>query len=479
MKKKKTTQPQQPVNPENYIRQKSRKLPIDECFINNNWEESKICSVTITRKHATGNVTVCIYLVDLACLGVKDTAYRFNISPELFEEMLKSQRNRDMVLVNIPYELAHNIIHAGLEFAEEYGFKPCKDFTSTTRFFLEEDTDNIPLIEIPCGGKDGKPLYVNTGFDPPAVERRILAQLEKTAGEGNYHYLLGVRKLKDFDEEAEDNEDEDDEDAERLQEIVEDLDELSPEERENMFIELALKEKNKIPMDEDDITRFLILANYLAFKIVGLDAIKEQLELFNEKFEHEIVRDDEFPNSLFGDFGNMDKKTVSDLFGDIIKSISDNENSEEAIAAFREKVGDAPIVDFWELHYLSKNDDEKDFCERLEKYYRKNPNNFLIQVYWYARPTNKKDDNILEKMEKLLSEKKEPISEFEAEFYFFFYGTHLLMNKNTELSTILAFEEYFEALDFISDDKYEKILTACKVVKLTKIVEHFERTGAF
>jgi len=186
MSKKKSTNKQQFLTPENYIRQKSKTLPIVECLINPDWETNKMCQVIVIRKHVTGNVTACIYLVDLSLLGVKDTMFKFNATLEEVKELIE---RRGAIFIEIPYELAHNIIFAGVEYAQEYGFKPHKDFTATTIHFLEEDNDDVPLIEIECG-LHGKPLYTNTGFDSPAREREILAQLERTAGPGNYEYML-------------------------------------------------------------------------------------------------------------------------------------------------------------------------------------------------------------------------------------------------------------------------------------------------
>ena len=172
-----------------------------ECYINHDWKKTKMCQVVITRKHVTGNVTTCMYLVDLSCLGVKDTLFRFNISPEDFKNFLEKAGGAH--LISISYELAHNIVYAAIEYAEQYGFMPHKNFSSITCYFLEEDNDAVPLIKVQCGGTEGKPLYTNTGFDNPAREREILAQLERTAGQGNYHYILpGSSEMyhEDYDE---------------------------------------------------------------------------------------------------------------------------------------------------------------------------------------------------------------------------------------------------------------------------------------
>ena len=44
-------------------------------------------------------VTVCLYLVDLGCLGVKDTAYKFNVPFEEILEKIAGEGNCDYILI--------------------------------------------------------------------------------------------------------------------------------------------------------------------------------------------------------------------------------------------------------------------------------------------------------------------------------------------------------------------------------------------
>src|ERR1035437_2347946 len=111
----------QMLSPENYIRTKARALPIYECLVNEIWKEEGIANIIIARKHINGNITVCFYLVDLFCLGVKDTHYMFNIGSEEYQKIISN--GEDMEPVSIRYALVHNIIYAALEYAEEFGFK--------------------------------------------------------------------------------------------------------------------------------------------------------------------------------------------------------------------------------------------------------------------------------------------------------------------------------------------------------------------
>src|SRR5476651_1816007 len=112
------------LSPVNYIKTQARSLPIFECLISEDWESQGICNIIVSRRHKTGNFTVGIYLVDLYCLGVKNAMYEFNIDPEEYEYLTENSGD----LEECEYVLAHNIIYGAIEFADDFGFQPHKDF---------------------------------------------------------------------------------------------------------------------------------------------------------------------------------------------------------------------------------------------------------------------------------------------------------------------------------------------------------------
>ncbi|MFH1936924.1 MAG: hypothetical protein ABIK52_05120, partial [Bacteroidota bacterium] len=84
------------LSPEKYIRTRARTLPVGSCYINDNWRESGYATILVTRIHINGNVTHGAYMVDLYCLGVKDSFWKFNEHPKDFHEFLdKQQREND------------------------------------------------------------------------------------------------------------------------------------------------------------------------------------------------------------------------------------------------------------------------------------------------------------------------------------------------------------------------------------------------
>ena len=186
----------QQLSPKQYIQTKARSLPVYKCFVNKDWHTAHMAQVLVMRSHVNGNITAGIYLVDLWCLGVKDTTYFFNLTQEEIQERFGD--DFDKMFSEADYDLVHNIVYAGHDFALEYDIKPHADF-AITKFILEEDDDSIPLIEIEVGDEDKPHLFVTQ----PGQYSEALAKLKKNAGEGNYFYSIAAEDdEEDFEEEG-------------------------------------------------------------------------------------------------------------------------------------------------------------------------------------------------------------------------------------------------------------------------------------
>lgn len=179
-KKGKQAQQFQLLTPEKYIRQKARNLPIEECYVTDDWqdEEGAEAEVIVARRHANGNYTFCVYVVDTRCLGLKSSVYRFNVTPDEYESYIS-----DVVYdcgIKISYNEAHNFIYGAIAFAEDYGIAPDKSF-NLTQYVLEEDTEDIPFIEYNYG-RDGRPyLIAETNLEAS----KYIPILDKSTG-GDY-----------------------------------------------------------------------------------------------------------------------------------------------------------------------------------------------------------------------------------------------------------------------------------------------------
>lgn len=182
--KKKGCFGQQFLSPERFMKEKARKMPLGKCYINDGWEKSGMASVIVTRLRPSGNIVFANVLLDLYCIGVKNVSWDCNMDPVSLEEFLEQQQSRIGVR-EIDYVEAHNLILGAIEFAEEGGINPHRDWQAA-QYILEEDREDFPIIEYDYG-KDGKHFLI---INEDGAERRHLATLRTVLGDGNFDYVF-------------------------------------------------------------------------------------------------------------------------------------------------------------------------------------------------------------------------------------------------------------------------------------------------
>ena len=373
---KKTSSPKI-LSPENYIRQRARNLPLYQCLINDGWNDHGIAYIIVSREHINGNITVCSYLVDLFCLGVKDTFYRFNISKGEYDEMIKKY-NENMPMSMVEYNLVHNIIFAALEFAEEIGFKPHKDFESITEYMLEEDDEKIPLIDIACGGKNGKPYYIQGEMDSDAKARQILNHLDKEVGPNNYYYLLAP-ELDEIDEDF-DDEDFDDEDIDDEELGDEDFEDNyskylsnSFEENAKLFIELTnFLDEDELSNDDNfipDSAKMIPLIDILEKDLLDEDLVDEWVKKWEEESQ-KIQVTDLISRETLG-------LTPDQPFTEKDLNYLTNADEEKRLKYMRKKWGKIPLVVYHEI-MLEENGDKR--LKKIKEYSDKYPDFPLLKA---------------------------------------------------------------------------------------------------
>ena len=142
--------------------------------------------VARARPRGRDGVTVCGYLVDTFCLGVKDA-----LGPETMSrsELRRfSSRFFDAFAgdpVDAPVELARHLVWGAVEYARGLGFEPAGDFAPTVEHLG-------PLVG-PSAigfGRDGTPCYMQGPFDDAD---RIMRTLRLRAGEDGLDYTVAHR----------------------------------------------------------------------------------------------------------------------------------------------------------------------------------------------------------------------------------------------------------------------------------------------
>ena len=346
MSKKNQSKQAQQLSPENYIRQKARNLPVFECMVNADWKVGKLASVSVARKHTNENITAGLYLVDLNCLGVKDAHYLFNISESEYKRMISS--NGQLDLISISYELAHNIVYAGLEFAKELGFNPHKDF-SVAKYILEEDTDEVELIEIECG-HEGKPMFVKSEWQSEQEANRIIAQLERSVGKGNYDYIIPEK----FNEEDE---------------VDDEFSDMTYEKKKDLFFQLVKSMEGK---NKEDLVKLNDLVISVFNELLEDDQVYDLFETYSDNLAVDILPINEIPFELWG-IGPGEQIITDKISGLFIESYNlVNENTKKAgkkVIELKKLLGDIPAVRLLELMILQVDGkDEESISFMLDNY---------------------------------------------------------------------------------------------------------------
>jgi hypothetical protein len=140
--------------------------------------------VLVARRHRYDKVSVCGYLVDVHCLGVKNT-----MGPEVMDEvdLIAFRRYffdayQDHLVA--PFELARHLVLGAVDYARALGFEPHPDYADTSAH------PDGPLTRCDIDfGRDGMPFYVEGPYDDV---NRIMQTLEASVGPGNYHFLRSV-----------------------------------------------------------------------------------------------------------------------------------------------------------------------------------------------------------------------------------------------------------------------------------------------
>jgi hypothetical protein len=150
-------------------------------------EGSGLVAVLVAREHlgAGGEVSVCGYLVDTYCLGVKDAlGPRVTSRRGLARFASRYYEPFDGGRIEAPVELARHLVWGAAAYAGELGFDPHPDFWPAA--------GHLETLDGPCDigfGLNGKPSYVSGPFDDVG---RILSTLEGSVGLDNAHFTVAA-----------------------------------------------------------------------------------------------------------------------------------------------------------------------------------------------------------------------------------------------------------------------------------------------
>jgi hypothetical protein len=168
-----------------------------------------LAQVVVARESPRGEVGAAFFLVDLGALGVKDAFTHVFESTTEYHERLGVMSEKTTPLVPVDLDLAVKVVGDAVAYARKLGFAPHRDYLEAARY-LEGAHPEASGAEVPLGYQ-GKPFYASGPHDNPT---RIINQLTKAVGEGNFHFIAPISPSSEVLLEDEDlGEDDDLEDA--------------------------------------------------------------------------------------------------------------------------------------------------------------------------------------------------------------------------------------------------------------------------
>jgi hypothetical protein len=149
-------------------------------------EGGGMVGVLVARERRAGKVSVCGYLVDTYCLGVKNALGPRNFDdwelPGFVQEFFDAF---DGDAVPAPLGLAQHLVFGAVEYARGLGFNAHPDFRAAIGHLGTWQGPSAITF-----GDNGKPSYIEGPWDDSP---RILRTLERSVGKGNFHFLFGLR----------------------------------------------------------------------------------------------------------------------------------------------------------------------------------------------------------------------------------------------------------------------------------------------
>jgi len=174
-KKNKKTKKKTPES----LAERAGRWPVLGAWVNVGWRELMMARVAMVRESPRGDLAACELLVDLGCLGLKRSeVHTIDAADATWWE-------DDPETEAIPPGAAAAIVSRGKAWGERWGFPGGRAWRDAKPFLARIEAD--PEFDVPLG-RDGKPVFA-PGPDDHA--RRIISTLKRTAGPGNFTWLLG------------------------------------------------------------------------------------------------------------------------------------------------------------------------------------------------------------------------------------------------------------------------------------------------
>lgn len=162
--------------------------PLYECWERKDLFEPHvgIGTVVVTRKTPGNQVLMAAFLVDIFCLGVKDTHCMLLSENEYRFRLQQIETHQD--LSETHPSCAKKLVEGAKIYAESLGFSPHKDYGFARKIFGDIQEKQCPRSF--TFGRDGKPMYLAGPNDNAQFRKEVMNTLTAGLGKNGFHYRM-------------------------------------------------------------------------------------------------------------------------------------------------------------------------------------------------------------------------------------------------------------------------------------------------
>ena len=155
--------------------------------------DSGVACVLVTVPDGRERLSVCGYLVDTWCLGVKNAIGPERMRLREFESFRRYYFGPwESDGIRAPLELAQHLVLGAVEYAKALGFEPHSDFGRARRLLGAWEGPSAITF-----GYDGKPHYLNGPYEDP---QEVLATLEHNVGRRGFDFTVSLGTADGLDD---------------------------------------------------------------------------------------------------------------------------------------------------------------------------------------------------------------------------------------------------------------------------------------
>jgi hypothetical protein len=179
-----------PVVPGQSWMHQSQEWPVLEALVTTDWaNDDALVTVLVARQSPRSRkVGAATFLVDLGCLGIKNSIVRLFPSQRDYATGLRRDVLAKQAFHAADFDLVAKIVLTGEAYARSLGLSQPAD-AAQAKLLLAGADPSACAIPVRTGGADGKPHFISGPYDDP---KRIVVHLTRRLGEGNFNYTVFV-----------------------------------------------------------------------------------------------------------------------------------------------------------------------------------------------------------------------------------------------------------------------------------------------